>query len=106
MLGNPLSGLTSAPELLPSPWGSIGQLLPPGATGSLLRDLAFFHGHGTAQPIVVLVCWLIGGLALYVAGVLKDRASTSGRRHCLDGHLEEGRVGPAGVDDMPPVVVG
>jgi hypothetical protein len=29
LLGNPLSGLTSAPELLPSGWGTLGQLLPP-----------------------------------------------------------------------------
>lgn len=40
LLGNPLSGLASAPELLPAPWGALGQLLPPGATGSLIRNLA------------------------------------------------------------------
>jgi len=28
VLGNPLSGLASAPELLPQPWGQVGQLLP------------------------------------------------------------------------------
>ena len=33
LLGNPLSGVTSAPELLPSGWSTLGQLLPPGATG-------------------------------------------------------------------------
>jgi hypothetical protein len=37
ILGNALSGVTSAPELLPRPWGAIGRLLPPGATGTALR---------------------------------------------------------------------
>jgi hypothetical protein len=31
LFGVPLSGLSTAPEWLPTPWGSIGQLLPPGA---------------------------------------------------------------------------
>ncbi|WP_084078097.1 hypothetical protein [Demequina sp. NBRC 110057] len=64
LLGNPLSGLTSAPELLPQPWGAIGQLLPPGATGTLLRNVAFFDGAAIAQPIIVLCCWLAFGAAL------------------------------------------
>jgi hypothetical protein len=34
----------------------IGQLLPPGATGAVLRDVAFFHGHGEARPILALAC--------------------------------------------------
>ncbi|MAU84516.1 MAG: hypothetical protein CME34_22155 [Gordonia sp.] len=78
-LGNPLSGLASAPEMLPTPWGEIGQLLPPGATGSLLRDVAFFDGHGAAQPLIVLCSWLVGGLALYGTGVWRNR-----RRHETD----------------------
>lgn len=28
LLGNPLSGLASAPEMLPGGWGALGQLLP------------------------------------------------------------------------------
>src|SRR6266511_2383115 len=40
LVGNPLSGVTSAPELLPQPWGAVGQLLPPGAGGTLLRAVA------------------------------------------------------------------
>ena len=39
MLGNPASGLASAPELLPTPWHPLGAFLPPGALGSALRDL-------------------------------------------------------------------
>lgn len=43
-VGNPWSGVGSAPELLPEPAGLIGQLLPPGAGGNLLRSTAFFDG--------------------------------------------------------------
>ncbi|GAA3705779.1 hypothetical protein [Gordonia hankookensis] len=72
-LGNPLSGLQSAPELLPAPWGTLGQLLPPGATGMLLRDVVFFEGHGIARSIMVLCFWLVLGLALYGAGIVRAR---------------------------------
>ncbi|WP_062298795.1 ABC transporter permease [Demequina maris] len=72
-LGNPLSGLTSAPEMLPTPWGAIGQLLPPGATGTLLRNVAFFDGAATAKPILVLLCWLALGAALLIIAGARSR---------------------------------
>lgn len=84
LLGNPLSGLSSAPELLPTPWGAIGQLLPPGATGSLLRDVVFFHGNAIAHPLIVLGCWLLGGLVLYGLGLARER-----RRHVADVDVVE-----------------
>lgn len=72
LLGGPLSGRTSAPEMLPVPWGNIGQLLPPGATGTLLRNLALFDGAATTRPLLVLSGWLLGGLALFGAGTLRN----------------------------------
>lgn len=69
LLGNPLSGLASAPELLPAGWGTLGQLLPPGATGNLLRSVAYFDGAGAAGPMLVLTFWLAGGVALFALGV-------------------------------------
>ncbi|MCG2798992.1 MAG: ABC transporter permease [Cellulomonas sp.] len=78
LLGSPLSGLTSAPELLPAPWGAIGQFLPPGATGTLLRNLALFDGAATTVPILVLAGWLLAGLALFGAGTLRGRRRTPG----------------------------
>ncbi|MET9663017.1 hypothetical protein [Streptomyces sp. NPDC006510] len=57
LLGNPFSGVTSAPELLPAPVGAIGQLMPPGAGGSLLRSVAFFDGSGAGGPLVTLTLW-------------------------------------------------
>ena len=56
LLGNPLSGVTSAPELLPTGWSTLGQLLPPGATGTALRSTAFFDGAGAGLPLLVLSC--------------------------------------------------
>jgi hypothetical protein len=68
LLGNPLSGTTSAPEMLPGWSGQIGQFLPPGAAGWLLRSTAFFDGHAALQPVLVLTAWLIVGAALVVVG--------------------------------------
>lgn len=64
LLGNPLSGLSSAPEMLPSGWGTAGQLLPPGAAGSLLRSTAFFDAHAAASHVAVLLGWAALGLVL------------------------------------------
>ena len=67
-IGNPFSGVTSAPELLPAPVGTIGQWLPPGAGASLLRSTAYFGGHGAAGHLTVLLVWIAAGLAAIVAG--------------------------------------
>jgi hypothetical protein len=66
LLGNPLSGLSNAPELLPAPWGEIGQFLPPGAIGTLLRNTAFFDGTATLKPVIALVIWFLAGLGMYL----------------------------------------
>ena len=72
LLGNPLSGLNSAPELLPSGWGQLGQWLPQGANATLLRSTAFFDGAGGTLPIVVLTCWALAGAALIVVAALRQ----------------------------------
>jgi len=76
VIGNPLSGLASAPELLPQPWGAIGQFLPPGAGATLLRSVAFFDGAGGAVALWTLAAWTVAGLALVAVG----------RRGALAGH--------------------
>jgi hypothetical protein len=82
LLGNPLSGLTSAPEMLPSGWGALGQLLPPGAAGTALRSVAFFDGAGAGRPLLVLSCWFVGGLLLCGLGAVRGRSrrAVQGRR--------------------------
>ncbi|MCX5397110.1 hypothetical protein [Streptomyces sp. NBC_00102] len=64
LLGNPLSGLASGPHWLPDGWATLGQILPPGASGSLLRANAFFDGTGAGTPALVLACWAVLGLVL------------------------------------------
>ncbi|RBO88330.1 hypothetical protein [Nocardia puris] len=74
-VGNPFSGATSAPELLPQPWGALGQLLPPGAGASLLRSVAFFDGAGAAKPLVVLLVWAGAAVVLLGVGALRRRGT-------------------------------
>jgi hypothetical protein len=77
LLGNPLSGLAGAPELLPTGWGTLGQLLPPGATGTLLRSVSWFDGAGSGAPLTVLTTWCVAGLLLLGAGALLARGRRS-----------------------------
>lgn len=75
LIGNPFSAATSAPELLPQPWGTLGQLFPPGAAASLIRSVAYFGGAGAGGPLAVLLVWAGGGLALIGVGALRERRS-------------------------------
>lgn len=75
LLGNPLSGLNSAPEMLPSGWGALGQWLPQGATATLLRSTAFFDGAGATTAILVLTCWTVAGATLIVFAAVRQRRS-------------------------------
>ncbi|MGW3917441.1 hypothetical protein ACWEBX_39110 [Streptomyces sp. NPDC005070] len=70
LLGNPLSGLATGPHWLPTGWATLGQLLPPGASGSLLRANAFFDGSGGGLPTLTLAVWVGIGIAL---ALLADR---------------------------------
>jgi hypothetical protein len=77
LIGNPFSGVGSAPELLPQPVGAIGQLMPPGAGGNLLRCTGFFDGAGAGAHVAVLVAWALAGLALLlVSGARGQRPAT------------------------------
>lgn len=63
-IANPLSGFATGWWWLPQPWGLIGQYLPVGAAGTLIRSTAFFGGAGAGRALVVLVCWALAGLVL------------------------------------------
>ncbi|MFG2245408.1 hypothetical protein [Spirillospora sp. NPDC048823] len=80
LLGNPLSAAASGPEMLPQPWGDLGQMLPPGAAVSLLRSTAFFDGAGAAGPLAVLVAWAAAGFALLAVGGLRGRTGEEAAR--------------------------
>ncbi len=67
-VGNPFSGVTSAPQLLPDWVDHLGQWLPPGAGANLLRSTAYFNGNGAAGHLVVLILWATFGLSAVVVG--------------------------------------
>lgn len=88
LLGNPWSGVTSAPELLPEPVGLIGQWLAPGAGGTLIRSVAFFDGSGATQALAVLTAWVLLGLTAVTVGGLRGRSTET---------LDERRPAPSPV---------
>ncbi|MFF5969300.1 ABC transporter permease [Streptomyces collinus] len=68
LLGNPFSGATSAPQMLPEPVGAIGQWLPPGAGTTLLRSVSFFDGAAATGPALTLAWWAALGLGAVLLG--------------------------------------
>jgi hypothetical protein len=64
VIGNPASGGSSAPELLPGFWRGLSQLLPPGAAVTAMRDVEYFHGHGMTHALIVLVSYAVLGAAV------------------------------------------
>lgn len=75
MFGNPFSGVTSAPEMLPEPLGAIGQWLPPGAGATLLRSVGFFDGRASDSPVLVLTVWAVAGLTFVTVGGLRKHTT-------------------------------
>ncbi|GAA2505661.1 ABC transporter permease [Winogradskya humida] len=68
LVGNALSGVSAAPELLPQPWGAVGQFLPIGAGATVLRSDAYFGGRGAGMQVAVLSAYAIVGLILVLSG--------------------------------------
>jgi hypothetical protein len=76
VIGNPASGGSSAPELLPSFWRALSQALPPGAAVTSLRDVVYFHGHGSLLALIVLALYALVGFGV-AAGVYRLRVHES-----------------------------
>ena len=76
VIGNPASGGSSAPELLPAFWRQLSELLPPGAAITAVRDVVYFHGYGISRALIVLSIWIAAGAAV-VVGVHIRSARTS-----------------------------
>jgi hypothetical protein len=81
LFGNPIAGVNAAPELLPAPWGAIGQALPPGAGVQLVRSAAFFDWAGSAGALWTLLAWAVGGLALLWSGRARVVAHAAPSHH-------------------------
>ena len=78
VIGNPASGGSSAPELLPGFWRTLSQLLPPGAGVTSLRDVVYFNGHGSSHALIVLAGWaVLGGAVAMTAHGLRTRAAAA-----------------------------
>ncbi|MET9603609.1 ABC transporter permease [Streptomyces sp. NPDC006512] len=93
VIGNPLSGLASAPEMLPQPLGTIGQFLPAGAAAGLLRTAGPFDGAGAGGPVLVLAVWALVGLTLLYAGSRRKPAAP--RQDAAQGSARTGEPQPA-----------
>jgi hypothetical protein len=62
--GFPFSGVSSAWQFAPQPYGQIAQYLPVGAANEALRSVAFFAGAAARPPLLVLGAWAGVGLLL------------------------------------------
>lgn len=74
-VSNPLSGIATGWQWLPSPWGWFGQYLPIGAAGTAVRSVAYFDGHGMTHAIVVLLCWIALGVGLVAISARRKKAA-------------------------------
>jgi len=67
-LGNPFAGISTTAAWLPAGLGTFGQMLPPGAAGTLVRSAAYFNGAGGLTAALTLAVWVIAGLVLHAVG--------------------------------------
>jgi hypothetical protein len=75
VIGNPASGGSSAPVLLPGFWRALSQLLPPGAAITAMRDVVYFHGHGMTHALLVLGIYaILGATVVFTVQMLRARA--------------------------------
>lgn len=74
-LGIIISGTTIAPEMLPDGGRLVGQLLPPGAAATVVRDSLYFPDATTAGAFVVLGAFAgVGLLVVLLANALGYRS--------------------------------
>lgn len=83
LVANPIASAAQPWQMLPAPWGAIGQWMPPGAAAALLRDESYFARADTTQLWVALACWALLGLLLATIGHYRDTGAAT------DAALEE-----------------
>jgi hypothetical protein len=89
LLANPASANATAPEMLPEPWRAMGQLMPPGAGGTALRNIAYFDGNATLAPLLVLSAYAVTGFVLVLAGDAVRRRRADDARPTFDTATRE-----------------
>lgn len=75
LVANPLSGATLPWQFVAEPWGAVGQLLVPGASGALLRSTSYFPDASTAAQWWTLAAWALVGVVLLAVGSARRRAA-------------------------------
>ena len=74
VVGDPSSGGSTAPELLPGFWRAVSQHLPPGAGVTSMRSVVYFDGHGGSRALIVLgVYAVVGAAAAIVISIIRAR---------------------------------
>ncbi|NJP88832.1 ABC transporter permease [Nonomuraea sp. FMUSA5-5] len=71
LLGNPSSGGAVSWPLLPSPLGTIGRWLPPGASINAQHTAVYFGGHQRLMPFLVLAAWALVSCTVFL--IWRDR---------------------------------
>ena len=77
LIANPFSGVATGPEMLPTAAGWLGQLLPAGAGGNLVRSTGLFDGAGAGGHVAVLSMWAVTGLALLFVSAARSRRTAA-----------------------------
>jgi hypothetical protein len=83
LVANPISAAAQPVEFLPVPWGAVGQWFPPGASATLIRDVAYFPAADPLFPWLVLTVWATAGVLLTLLGrkaIVESRESQATRR--------------------------
>jgi hypothetical protein len=94
VIGNPASGGSSAPELLPGFWRTLSQILPPGAAVTSMRDVVYFSGHGSSHGLIVLgVYAALGAGVAIIASRLQARARAGATTVATTGPRSPDAVG-------------
>ncbi|KRD41203.1 hypothetical protein ASE38_16385 [Cellulomonas sp. Root930] len=77
LVANPIASAAQPWQMLPAPWGAIGQWMPPGAAAALLRDESYFPAADTTQLWVALASWALLGLLLGTLGQFRDAGAAT-----------------------------
>ncbi len=76
ILGTAVSGGPVPADFLPSGFAFFSSALPPGATVTALRDIAYYNAADAVRPLGVLTAWLvISVLVILVTGALRGRSA-------------------------------
>lgn len=77
LVANPIASAAQPWQMLPAPWGAIGQWMPPGAAAALLRDESYFPAAGTTNLWIALASWALLGLLLATLGHFRNTGAAT-----------------------------